>query len=141
VYPIRRHGFAVGVGAETIVGHAHSSGGIDANGVPIPELTRRLTGVAGIVSVNFGGRDGWSYLSGGAGPLRFDTTSSLVPHGAAPTTMTPNAGGGIRWFVRPHLAAGFDVRAYLTQSQATTGESAGRNRMRVLVFAIGITLR
>ena len=140
-YPFRRQGFAIGLGAEGVLAHAKKTGGTDSNGNIAPDLARRFEGISGVLSLNFGGRDGWSYLSGGLGPLRFETTSSLVSHGTAPATTTPNVGGGARWFVKPHMAAGFDVRLYLTQSAATTAVSAGRDRMRVIIFAAGITLR
>jgi hypothetical protein len=140
-YPFRRPGFAIGLGAEGVIAHAKKTGGTDANGNVTPDLTRRLEGISGVLSLNFGGRDGWSYLSGGVGPLRFETTSSLVEHGKAPATTTLNAGGGARWFVNQHMAWGFDVRVYGTRPAQTTADSAGRDRMRVFVFAIGITLR
>jgi len=141
LYPFRRPGFAIGVGAEAILARTRSEGGTDANGVEIPQLDRRLTGIAGVLSLNFGGRDGWSYISGGTGPLRFESTSSLIPHGTAPAATALNAGGGARWFVKSHLAAGFDVRFYLTRPAPTLIDSAGRNRGRVLVIAVGVTVR
>jgi hypothetical protein len=141
VYPFRRPGFAIGVGAEVILSRATTQGGTDINGVVTPRVDRRLTGVAGVLSLNFGGRDGWSYLSGGAGPLRFESTSSLIPSGTAPATTTLNAGGGARWFVRSHLAAGFDVRVYLTRPAPSLADSAGRDRARLLVVSIGVSLR
>lgn len=74
------------------------------SGVQLSAIT-----VAPQVSFNFGTRDGWSYLSAGGGPSRFrasgptlDARSSGVP--------TINVGGGARWFVRPHVAVGFDLR-------------------------------
>jgi len=140
-YPFRRHGFAIGLGVEGILTRASAKDVLDKSGVVIPEVSRSLSGVAGILSLNFGGRDGWSYLSGGVGPLRFETISSEIPHGEAPTNLTQNFGGGARWFVKPHMAVGFDVRLYLTRPEVTTTESAGRDRMNVVVIAVGITLR
>jgi hypothetical protein len=113
---------------------------VAANGTVI-EIRREMSGISAVLSLNFGGRDGWSYLSGGIGPLRFTSTSSDIPHGTAPATTTLNAGGGARWFVRPRLAAGFDVRAYFTKPADATAGNAGRDRMNVFVIAIGITLR
>jgi hypothetical protein len=141
LYPYRRHGFAIGVGAEAMSTHTTRLGSVSTNGVVTQELKRRLSGVAGVVSLNFGGRDGWSYLSGGVGPLRFETTSSEIAHGSAPYVMTQNAGGGARWFITRHLAAGFDVRFYLTRPAGTGVDLAGRNRLNVRVIALGITLR
>jgi hypothetical protein len=141
VYPFRRHGFAIGLGAEAIAAHVVAKGGTDVTGTVTPEINRRLQGAAAVVSVNFGGRDGWSYLSGGAGPLRFESTSSDIAHTTAPARMTQNVGGGARWFTNEHVAATFDVRAYLTRPTKTELTVAGRERKRVMVFSVGISIR
>jgi len=141
VYPIRRHGFAIGLGAEGVLVRAVAKGGTDAMGVVTPDVARRFEGVAAVLSLNFGGRDGWSYLSGGSGPLRFESSRGDVAHTTAPTRMTLNAGGGVRWFTNQHIAATFDVRAYLTRPAAATAGVAGRDRQRVLVMSVGISIR
>ena len=46
-----------------------------------------------------------------------------------------------RWFTRQHLAVGFDVRFYLTRPQPAVGDVLPRDRQRLLVVAIGISLR
>ena len=43
-------------------------------------ITERFTSIAPQLSFNFGGKRGWSYLSGGIGP----STWSVVPDGSAP---------------------------------------------------------
>lgn len=141
VYPVRRRGFAIGIGAESIVARVIAKGSTDVAGAVTPDITRRLQGVAAILSLNFGGRDGWSYLSGGAGPLRFESTSSDVAHTTAPARMTQNVGGGARWFTNQHVAATFDVRAYLTRPTNPEATVAGRDRKRVMVFSVGISIR
>lgn len=141
VYPLRRRGFAIGIGAESIF--AGTSAAITTTADPPGSATiaRRLRGVSAVVSLNFGSRNGWSYLSVGDGPLEFESTSSAVPHGTAAARMTQNAGGGARWFTRPRLAATFDVRFYLTRPAPATSATAGRDRKRVIVFAVGISIR
>jgi hypothetical protein len=141
VYPFRRHGFAIGVGSETVFARAATKGGTDAKGIVTPDISRRFQGFAAVLSVNFGGRDGWSYLSFGEGPLRFETTSRDIAHTTAPARTSQNAGGGARWFTNQHVAATFDVRAYLTRPTDTGVAIAGRDRKRVLVFSVGISLR
>jgi hypothetical protein len=140
-YPLRRDGFAIGLGAESILARATTSSTTDAAGLVVPQVDGRLEGVAAVVSLNFGGRDGWSYISGGAGPLRFTTATSAFGRADGPTEMTTNVGGGARWFTNPRLAAGFDVRGYLTRPAAATETAPGRARRAVIVIAIGITLR
>ena len=73
IYPLRRQGFAIGIGGEGLLAWG-SSQPVDAAGVPAgPPVERRLQSLAGQLSFNFGHRDGWSYLSGGMGPLLFET--------------------------------------------------------------------
>jgi hypothetical protein len=64
-----------------------------------------LRTIAPQLSFNFGTSDGWSYLSFGAGTARVDAVESG-------SSSAINAGGGARWFIRRHLALGFDVRMH-----------------------------
>jgi len=150
VYPLRRRGLAVGVGVEAVSAEAGPDRAARVLGPGAPPdngltgsiaLDRRLTGVSAVLSVNFGSRDGWSYLSGGVGPLRFATTSSAVAHATAPAVKTTNVGVGARWFTNRHVAFTFDVRAYLTRPAPAMPGVVGRNRQRVLVLSAGISLR
>jgi hypothetical protein len=102
-----------------------------------------LTTVAGQVSFNFGTRDGWSYLTAGYGhTFTRGQVSSEVPgpieHSVAVLkrhTPTINYGGGARWFIREHLAVGFDLRFHRI--------SAGGARPGASVFALsaGVSVR
>jgi hypothetical protein len=142
VYPIRRRSMAIGVGAEALMARTQTQP-LDADGAPLgPVIERRLQGFIGTVSINFGTRAGWSYLSGGMGRLTFATFARPLPAGAAlPSRSTQHFGGGARWFTRDHLAVGFDVRFYLTRPQTATPAVAGRERMRVVVVAVGISIK
>ena len=60
--------------------------------------------VAPQLSFNFGTSDGWSYLSVGAGTARVNAE-------ATGSSSAINAGGGARWFMKRHLAVGFDSAA------------------------------
>jgi hypothetical protein len=72
--------------------------------------------IAPQLSFNFGTREGWSYLSAGYGtstthaevniPASFGEESGSRDR----RTSALNFGGGARWFLREHLAVGFDVR-------------------------------
>jgi len=140
VYPIRRRGWAIGIGAEWL--RVRSSAGIAAGeGEPAgPTIARRFEGLSGQLSLNFGHRNGWSYLSGGAGPLAFDTWNDAnSPDGAR--AMTINYGGGARWFTRPRLAAGFDVRFYATRPSTPTAVVGARGRQKVMVISVGVSVR
>jgi hypothetical protein len=64
------------------------------------------------LSFNFGTRDGWSYLSTGVGvsDIAVEPTDATRARGESGPVLTINAGAGARWFMRRHLAVGFDLR-------------------------------
>jgi hypothetical protein len=116
IVPARGFGFDVG-------GHVYlfklgpSRIGIGANYMRVrgtaPGIVGELSTLAPQLSFNFGTADGWSYLSAGYGNASIATTvdndsgSSTAESG---TLDAINYGGGARWFLRRHLAVGFDVR-------------------------------
>src|SRR5438552_2030354 len=65
VYPIRTATFAFGIGGELLLVSA-SRQNKDAMDLPIgPAVKRRLQSLSGQISLNFGHREGWSYLTAG----------------------------------------------------------------------------
>ena len=102
--------------------------------------------VAPQISFNFGTREGWSYLSGGYGTAQTHVQVDVPAQSAAPpaTVGTPaatltrgrrtasiNIGGGARWFLREHVAVGFDVRFHRLQEPST----------RIVGLSVGMSLR
>jgi outer membrane protein with beta-barrel domain len=83
-------------------------------------LTLNMRILAPQISFNFGSRDGWSYLSLGAGAASIDTRTAEVLAGSRDSgwRRALNFGGGARWFFRPHLAFGFDLRIHRISSGA-----------------------
>jgi hypothetical protein len=141
VYPLRWTGFAIGVGGEAVLARA-SGQTTNADGTAGPRVERRLQGMSGQISLNFGHRLGWSYLSAGIGPLRFESFTGNLPSAEAPPfETTQNFGAGARWFNFTHLAFCFDLRFYLTTPQMATATSAGRSRQRVTVLSAGIAIK
>jgi hypothetical protein len=140
-YPLRRGGFALGVGAELLLSRgSHQS--FDVDGVtPLgPELRRQLHGLSGQLSFNFGHRQGWSYVSVGIGPTGFDTyLVDTLPDGLQPATI--NFGFGARWFNNEHVAFCLDLRFYQTQPAVPTLVVGGRERKSLMVFSAGISLK
>jgi hypothetical protein len=141
-YPMRRQGFAIGVGGEFLLARGrHQTTDADGNATA-PRIEQRLSGVAANVSLNFGHRNGWSYLSGGMGPMRFESfAGDVAPAEAPPRQTTINMGGGARWFAVEHLAFTFDFRFYLTKPEAATAYSPGRGRNRLVILSAGISVR
>lgn len=141
-YPIRKPGFAIGLGGDGIISRASSPRSEPTDPTFVPAMERRMIGFSGALSLNFGGLDGWSYLSFGLGPLRFESfTGDTAPAVAAPFVMTQNLGGGARWFTNNHIAFELDVRFFLTRPQETQLLNAGADRKRVLVISVGIGVK
>jgi hypothetical protein len=140
VYPIRTHGFAIGIGGELFWTGAVSQPA-DANGAPIgTPIRRRLQSLSGQLSFNFGRREGWSYLSGGLGPVSFDTyADGKTPDGERPVTL--NYGAGARWFNLDHLAFSVDLRFYATKPANPTLIVGERKRQTVMVVSAGISIK
>lgn len=140
IYPLRRANWALGLGGELLLaGRARQRFGLLEEPLG-PEVQRRLRNVSGQLSLNFGHRDGWSYLTAGMGPLSFDTfLTDTIPDGAR--QMTQNYGFGARWFGTPHAAFNIDMRFYLTQPADTAVFVGGRERRTILVLSAGVSLK
>ena len=79
--------------------------------------------IAPQASFNFGSRDGWSYLSLGAGvaSIRTETETVLPGERESGRLTAMNFGGGARWFFKPRLAFGFDLRVHRISSGVADG--------------------
>ena len=139
-YPIRLSGLTFGVGAELLLASA-SHQDTDMEGKPTGvKIDRRFQTFSGQLSLNFGKREGWSYLTAGMGPLAFDTfVAETMPDLLRP--MTINYGGGARWFNYDHLAFSLDLRFYLTKPAIATAVVGARERQTVVVMSAGISLK
>ena len=142
VYVVRGRKIALGVGGELMLGRGRTQDQ-DAQGEPVGEpVERRLRSLSPQVSLNFGQRGGWSYLSAGLGPMTYETFhGELPPADEPPATTTLNFGGGARWFFNNHLAVCFDVRFYLTKAVAAAGNVPGRGNARLLILSGGIAFK
>jgi len=142
VYPLRLRRLSIGIGGEGIVarGRAHRE---PEDGQPAgPAVQQRLRGLSGNLSLNFGDRNGWSYLTAGMGPMAFTSyLGETAPSGPSPRKMTINMGGGARWFFTPHVALAFDVRFYLTRPEEIVEPYPGRQRTRLLVLSGGLSFK
>jgi hypothetical protein len=144
IYPIRRGNLALGFGGEYLLARGRATKEVeDETGVTaLPPVEQRLRGMAGNVSLNFGHRDGWSYVSAGMGPMTFSTfLGETAPVESAPSQTTLNFGGGTRWFINEHLGVTFDVRFYLTGAEATTSSYPARDSNRLVLLSGGISIK
>lgn len=143
VYPLRGRSMALGVGAEWLIARGVSTPVDATTGEPTGvRIEQRLISLSPQVSLNFGHREGWSYVSAGMGPLSFETfEGDLPPHDLPPKSTTLNYGGGARWFAASHLAFCFDIRFYRTPAVAAVGLTPGRQANRLLVMSAGIAFK
>jgi hypothetical protein len=142
-YPARLGKVTLGLGAEWLrSGGGKSLDPTTEGGARSPTVKTRFSALSPQVSLNFGGQNGWSYVSGGIGWANFTTELETSPV-AEPSgrTRAINYGGGARWFATDHLAFTFDLRFYKIDPQdAITGRPAYAGR-RMMVFSAGVGIK
>ena len=128
----------LGAGVMTVRATAQAAASTQAESAqPGQRVTLTLRSIAPQVSLNFGSRDGWSYLSAGlgVGGVTARTENASPGERESGRLRTVNYGGGARWFMTPRLAFGIDLRAY----QLAAG--AGTPRVSVLAAGAGLSIR
>ncbi len=158
VYPLRRRALALGVGGEMLMSRASRTQEPEEEGGPDgPTVKSRLTALSPQVSLNFGHREGWSYLTAGLGWSELElealnvtgilagtptTGLTTLPIAAEPErTRTLNYGGGARWFVKKHLAFTLDLRFYAISPKTATGAGPALPRTRLVIMSGGISFK
>lgn len=153
VYPFRIGPITFGVGASLITAKGSGESLTITTGSRTTATTRVTpvvhTGMTSLVpqlSINFGRKLGWSYLSAGLGRSKVSSRSDGV--GATPGTVVPDAwnsalnfGGGARWFMKPRLGAGFDVRFVKLASRSPTAALPAAKRTQVWTISAGISIQ
>ncbi|MEX2271999.1 MAG: hypothetical protein WD690_11030 [Vicinamibacterales bacterium] len=140
VYPVRFGRVALGLGAELTMAR-RSRQPLDDAGEPTgPMLKAQVYSIAPQVSLNFGHRNGWSFVSGGIGSASFET---WVETGENPDrrVRSINYGGGARWFTSPHLAFTVDLRFHTIAAGLADGALLERPRQRLMMLSAGISVR
>jgi hypothetical protein len=114
----------------------------DETTVEGPTVTTRFSSISPQISLNFGKRDGWSYISGGLGRARLSAERDDEPFAdSADATRTLHYGGGARWFTSPHLAFSFDLRFYTINASEASATRPAYPRTRMMVISAGISMR
>lgn len=154
VYPLKLGVMTLGLGVSLHTGKSTSDAltsttttGTTKTTVPTTTtVTTQITSLLPQVSINFGHKLGWSYLSAGYG--RSKVASSAEAFGTQPDQAVPeswngaiNFGGGARWFMKPHLGAGFDVRFTKPGSRAATGTLPSAKRTQMFTISVGISIQ
>ena len=146
VYPIRGRVRSLGIGFEALRGRGQK--GLLAGGEPTGVVVSQvLEGFAGLATLNFGHRNGWSYIVAGMGPVRvrnYVTAPDALPTPAPAGKIALTYGGGARWFKTDHLGFSFDVRFYDLKPVATVATvpvTPGRERQHLLLMSAGVAIR
>ena len=153
VYPLRLGLITFGVGASLITAKGSgesltitSGSGATATTRITPVVHTGITSVVPQLSINFGRKLGWSYLSAGLG--RSKVTSRADAVGSTPAVVMPEAwspalnfGGGARWFMKPRLGAGFDVRFVKLGSRSATAALPAAKRTQLWTISVGISIQ
>ena len=155
VYPLKLGVMTLGLGVSMHTGKSTSnaltsttgSGATEKTVATTTTVTTQITSLLPQLSINFGHQLGWSYLSLGYGRSKvassseaFGTTlAQTVPAEWSPTI---NFGGGAKWFMKPHLGAGFDVRFTKLSSRAATVEQPTfGKRTQMVTISVGISIQ
>jgi hypothetical protein len=142
-YPARLGRVTLGIGGELVMTRASrtleptTAGGPDG-----PTVDARFSALSPQLSLNFGSRRGWSYISAGIGWGNFSVERDTAPVEPADGRLrTLNYGGGARWFAKDHLAFMFDLRFHRFGAQdAVTGRPA-YPAARMMIFSAGISVK
>jgi Outer membrane protein beta-barrel domain len=147
VYPIRGKVIALGLGASVLFSRGtekpDTPEGATAPPPGQPTVQTRVRAFTPQVSLNFGSKRGYSYISGGIGSLirTYEATEgTMVEVNDDTRARTLNYGGGARWFASSHVAFTFDIRFYRVNAQDATPTSAKLPQQRFLAASGGISI-
>ena len=153
VYPFRIRIMTFGFGAAFSMASGKSDSLEIIEGTGVNQTTRvtpimrtKVTSLIPQVSINFGHKFGWSYLSAGLGRTKVESSADAV--GTEPQIIVPaawnqalNFGGGARWFMKQRLGAGFDVRFVKLGSRGATTVLPSARRSQMITFSAGISIQ
>jgi Outer membrane protein beta-barrel domain len=143
-YPVRMGRLVtLGIGGEILISRGRNTAEPETESGPGgPTVKTRFSSVSPQVSLNFGKRQGWSYLTGGFGWAGFRTeleTSPVADGASGPRAF--NYGGGARWFAKEHLAVSLDLRFYAVGAQEATVGRPAYPSMTLMVISGGISVK
>jgi hypothetical protein len=142
-YAARLKVITLGLGGELLVSRGSSNVSPEQEGGPDgPAIKTRFSSLSPQISLNFGKREGWSYLTAGLGSGVFETEREDRPLPAGTTrAKVLNYGGGARWFPKKHMALSLDLRFYAVSPQEATTTRVEVPRTKILVMSGGIAFQ
>ena len=147
VYALRGKKIALGIGGTMLVGGGSKTLDIQQTGGTVtqsPTVKRHFRSITPEVSLNFGHRNGWSYVSGGfLGQSRLYVEREDAPATDAPQRKTLTYGAGARWFAASHLAFSVDIRWYSVAEQPASPATniVAEPRTTLMVLSGGISIK
>ena len=146
VYVLRGRKVTLGFGGNVVFARGSSALDIIVNNVATgakgPTVRRHFTTFSPEVSLNFGHRNGWSYISGGMfGRSKLYVDLAAAPASGAPYRRTLNYGGGARWFTTDRIAFSVDFRWYSVAEQLASAGLIAQPRTTLLVLSGGISVK
>ena len=142
LYPLRGARVALGIGGEFLTAQdtrTMQPATEDEDVGPTVETT--FSSLSPQLSLNFGRRNGWSYISAGIGTATFTAQRLDDLIGEGPRVRAINYGGGARWFTNRHLAVSVDLRFYSVSAQPGSATRPPFPEVRMMVISGGIALR
>jgi hypothetical protein len=145
VYPWRTKKISLGFGGNVVFANGSKTldtENADGTTTQSPTVRRHFTAITPEISLNFGNRNGWSYISGGFfGRSKLYVDREDDPATDAPYRKTLHYGGGARWFTSDHLAFSVDFRWYSVAEQLQTDTVAGQPRTTLLILSGGVSFK
>jgi hypothetical protein len=143
VFPARLGRVTLGLGGELLIAGASRTLEPATEGGPAgPTVAARFSAVSPQVSLNFGSRRGWSYVSAGIGLAAFTVEREAAPVASPDGRLrTLNYGGGARWFARERLAFTFDLRFHRFGAQDPAANRPAYPAARMMVLSAGISVQ
>jgi hypothetical protein len=146
VYPFHFGKVSLGFGGNVVIARGSRALEFEEDDVeqPVqgPTVRRHFTSFSPEISLNFGHRNGWSYISGGMfGRSTLYVDREDAPASGVPQRTTINYGGGARWFISDHVAFSVDFRWYSVEEMAAGPAFVAQPRTTLLLLSGGISLR
>jgi hypothetical protein len=140
-YPLHRGALTLGIGGEVLASRRGRTTETTDN-TAAPTVITRFSSASPQISLNFGSKQGWSYLSGGLGVGRLSTElESSTPADTAPLIRVINYGGGARWFLNQHTAVSLDIRFYGVTAQDASPSRPAQPHMTIFAISAGLALK
>jgi hypothetical protein len=147
VYVLRGRPVTIGFGGTFLYGGGSDTietTNADGSVTTSPTVQRHFRSVNPEISLNFGHRQGWSYISGGfGGRSRMYLERTDKPASDVPLRATLTYGAGARWFANEHVAFSVEVRWYSIAEQPASPATNVllEPRTTLMVLSGGISLK